>query len=1353
MAEITKIELLNGKNYQSWKYNIKLVLMERGLWSFIAGGEESPPETATTNVRNAYRLRSDKAYSLIALSVEKNLQVHISTTTDPKIAWDTLKNQFECVSITQVVRLNRKFYAATMNEGTDILEHLTHMTTLAEQLREMNEEISDKKFATVVLGSLPESYDNLISSLNTQKIEELNWENIKALLIEEQLKRTEKGAKQLELSSRNEALFSKKGGMFGNKRKQDYNPRQRSREYNHRQRSQEYNPRQRSQERSLGDTRCFKCGKLGHIVRNCPLNKKDSRNQSNFAEGNNEAQGSQKKDDVALSSATSQDKGSLWYIDSGATKHMTSRKDLIVDYIQYPQPSEIFLGDDRVIKALGEGKVSLEFYDGSNNLTMGMYNVLYVPEIAKNLVSVSAMTGKGAEVLFENDKCYITKDEKTMNIGHLTNSNLYVINTEPDYANVASSKASLEVWHCRFGHINHKYVNDLSQKKMVTGMSCSKEETDQHCEACAKAKMHRVPVPKASRSKSSRPLQLIHSDVCGPMNVNSIAGSKYVLSFTDDYTKYVTVYFLKNKSEVLSKFEEYESMVTNATGLKIQTLRSDNGGEYTSKEFAKFCTSKGIMHQFTNPYTPEQNGVSERLNRTLIESGKSMLFHAGLPLSFWAEAVNTATYLHNRSPISSLPDKTPYECWYGTKPDVSNLRVFGSICFVHTPDSLRQKLDPKSEKGVLVGYPLDTKGYKIYNIESKKFIRSKDVLFHENKFHDFQSSAKKDILLKFEDDVVVQEDEMQENVPVEPVIAVESRDEENVPAVGVPQPGASYEENFMRQVDETVGTKRQRKPPQRFLPDECNVAAELTNDDDEPKSMTDALNSKNSGKWMQALEAEYNSLVKSETWELVPPPDDANIVGSKWVFKVKRKANGEVDRYKARLVAQGYTQTYGIDYEEVFSPVARYSSIRTLLALANSHDLEIHQMDVTTAFLNGSLEHDIYMKQPENFVDPEHPDHVCKLKRSIYGLKQSARCWNQTIDTFLMKNGYRKSSADSCIYIKSVKQENGFISFVILAVYVDDIIPVSNDSEMLRLEKQLLSNEFQMVDQGELQFILGMSIKRDREKKTLFISQEKYLESILNRFNMQDSKPVSTPLETGKSFHKRSDDEKSFDKETYQQAIGCLTYVSTATRPDIAMAVGMLSQYMADPSNDHWLGIKRLLRYIKGTLTYGLKFVAHENEDDLYGFADADWAGDIDTRRSTSGYVFMVANGVTSWSSKKQSTVAKSTTEAEYVALSQATQEAIWLRRLLSDLGCKANGPTLINEDNQGAIEIARNPKFHNRTKHIDTTFHFIREKIVSKEIKVDYCSTHNMIADIMTKALPRDRFEKLRSLLNVCSL
>ena len=277
---------------------------------------------------------------------------------------------------------------------------------------------------------------------------------------------------------------------------------------------------------------------------------------------------------------------------------------------------------------------------------------------------------------------------------------------------------------------------------------------------------------------------------------------------------------------------------------------------------------------------------------------------------------------------------------------------------------------------------------------------------------------------------------------------------------------------------------------------------------------------------------------------------------------------------KARLVAQGYSQTQGVDYEEVFSPVVRYSSIRTLLALANAQNLEIHQMDVKTAFLNGSIEHNIYMSQPEGFIDPDHPDYVCKLKKSIYGLKQSARCWNQTLDSFLLRNGYRKNGADECIYVKSKRNDDGLISFVILAIYVDDIIPISNDVEMLNEEKELLRKEFEMVDQGEIHFVLGMSIKRDRENKVLFINQEKYLESILSRFGMQDCKPMLTPLDPGVTLHKRLSNEESCDKHMYQQAIGCLTYVSTATRPDIAAAVSTLSTFMSDPSKEHWTGIK-----------------------------------------------------------------------------------------------------------------------------------------------------------------------------------
>jgi hypothetical protein len=289
-----------------------------------------------------------------------------------------------------------------------------------------------------------------------------------------------------------------------------------------------------------------------------------------------------------------------------------------------------------------------------------------------------------------------------------------------------------------------------------------------------------------------------------------------------------------------------------------------------------------------------------------------------------------------------------------------------------------------------------------------------------------------------------------------------------------------------------------------------------------------------------------------------------------------------------------------------------------------------------------------------------------------------------------------------------------------------------------------------MDDRGEAHYLLGMLIKRERETKTLSISQRSYTEKVLRRFQMESCRPVGTPLETGKKFHELSSDDESFDTQTYRQAIGCLTYVSVTTRPDIAAAVGILSQYMSKPSKDHWIGVKRVLRYLKGTLNYGIKYSANNGNPELIGYSDSDWAGDIDTRRSTSGYVFQLSNSVISWSSRKQATVAKSSSEAEYVALSLAAQEAIWLQRLMCDLGKTIDKPTIIFEDNQGAIELAKNPKYHNRTKHIDVCHHFVRERVLSKEIKVIYCPTEDMVADIMTKGLPKPCFEKLRKLLGI---
>ena len=358
------------------------------------------------------------------------------------------------------------------------------------------------------------------------------------------------------------------------------------------------------------------------------------------------------------------------------------------------------------------------------------------------------------------------------------------------------------------------------------------------------------------------------------------------------------------------------NLVENQTGFKVKAIRTDNGGEYNSKAMAEYCKEKGICHELTNPYCPEQNGIAERFNRTIIEAAKSMLFHAKLPQHYWAEAMNTAVYLHNRSPIAILKDITPYELWFKQKPDVSNLRIFGCIAYAHIPEDKHHKLDNKALKTIFVGYPEGTKGYKLLDVQSKRFLRSRNVRFHEDKFHNFEESkqSKKDIVFHESHEADLDNDKSTDDIIEEDNNGVTLEHIER--PIKIPQPvGATFEERFMEEV-RNLGPKRQHKVPERFNSNSCSLSESFKEEVDEPVTVSEALSSKHAVQWQDAINSEYNSLMKNDTWELVPPSKDKKVIGSKWVLKVKRNENGNVDKFKARLVAQGYSQTYGIDYED-----------------------------------------------------------------------------------------------------------------------------------------------------------------------------------------------------------------------------------------------------------------------------------------------------------------------------------------------------------------------------------------------------------------------------------------------------
>ena len=428
-----------------------------------------------------------------------------------------------------------------------------------------------------------------------------------------------------------------------------------------------------------------------------------------------------------------------------------------------------------------------------------------------------------------------------------------------------------------------------------------------------------------------------------------------------------------------------------------------------------------------------------------------------------------------------------------------------------------------------------------------------------------------------------------------------------------------------------------------------------------------------------------------------------------------------------------------------FSPVARFESLRTLLALATQDGLTVHQMNVTTAFLNGELEEEVYMAQPEEFVVPGKEHLVCRLKHSLYGLKQAPRCWNSVLDKALKEIGFIQSASDPCIYIATDGEP------FLIGVYVDDMLLAGKSKKQINNIKSTLSKRFDMKDLGELNHFLGVQVVQDHKNGTIWIGQPTYTQGMLKRFGMENCKHVATPVETGTKLQKATEKSDRVDKSHYQSIVGSLLYLSTRTRPDITFAVGLVARYCSDPTSQHLTAVKRILRYLQGTLKHGLLF-RRSDSSNIIGYSDADWGGDRDDSKSTTGYLFQIGGTSISWQSKKQTCVALSTAEAEYVALSAAAQEAVWLKQLNQDL-TRTDAPIKIFEDNQSAIAIAKNPQFHGRVKHISIKYHFVREQVNNKNIALKYCRTSDMIADMLTKGLGRIQFEKLRKMAGVLPL
>lgn len=684
-----------------------------------------------------------------------------------------------------------------------------------------------------------------------------------------------------------------------------------------------------------------------------------------------------------------------------------------------------------------------------------------------------------------------------------------------------------------------------------------------------------------------------------------------------------------------------------------------------------------------------------------------------VPEELWTEAVKTAVYTLNRTPTKQAPNSTPYELWTGSKAKLDHVKTFGCVAYEFIPEQHRTKWNAKSKKKMFVGYDKDAPNYKLFDPQTRKFSVSRNVTFNEKECWKNDEGIKPlELHLTDEPDVPISQEPMGDEEPNAPLSS------------------------------DDVGTRRLRD--RAMLPAIDRYQANMV-EFEEPTSYKEALASSDASKWRVAINDELSALAKNNTWTLTTLPPHKRTISAKWVFKIKCDAKGGIDRCKARLVAKGYLQRPGIDFNETFAPVVRYESVRVLLSVASYRDFEIGQFDIKTAFLNGELEEDIFMDIPEG-VNVDNKNLVCKLNKSLYGLKQSPRQWNKRFNEFLKLHDFKSNEADHCVYHGSYGTDE-----LILALYVDDGLIISSSKEAIQLVLSELKKQFEITI-GDGTYFVGLEIKRDRDKRELFISQENYLCRVLNKFNMTTAKAVAIPFEAGAHLDAGEplnvDEQLKMDNVPYRQAVGSLMFAATVSRPDIMYAVSVVSRYLSNPKPVHWSAVKRIFRYLRGTTSLGITYGRSNTE--LVGYTDSDYAGDSDTRRSTSGYVFKIGGGAVTWMSQRQKVVALSTTEAEYIAASEATKEAIWLRLLLSGIGVNMDNPIEMRLDNQGSIKLIGNPQFHKRTKHIDVRYHFIREKFENGDIDVSYVPSEDELADILTKGLAKNVFQRLRGEIGV---
>ena len=1280
-AESLRPEKFTGVNFKIWKSKVRLWFTAMHIWDMRLG---KPEGVLTAEEQKKY----DEANNLFVGCIISNLsdglvRVYIDET-EAKTLWDALVAKYDATDAGNELYLMESFHDYRMVNNRSVVEQAHEVQCIVKDLDLLKCPIPDKFVAGCIIAKLPSQWRNFATTLK-HKRQEISVENLIATLDVEEKARKKDVPEKGDQGQSSANLVQK----FPHGKNKGNNKPNKTTTF--------------KKKKNKALEKCYACGKLGHFSKECPDRADRRAKKANESKDVNMVTISNTGDGYGnLPTVLSVFQSTSWWLDTGANVHVCADISMFSSY-QTVQDFSVLMENGSHASIHGVGTVDLKFTSGK---IVQLRNVQHVPTINKNLVSGSVLCKDGFKVVLESNKFVVSKHGqfvgKGYDCGGLFRFSLAEFCNKSVNHICGNVSDDASVWHSRLCHVNFGLMSRLSSMCLIPKFTIAKGSK---CHSCVQSKQPRKP-HKAAEERHLAPLELIHSDLCEMNGVLTKGGKRYFMTLIDDATRFCYVYLLRTKDEALDYFKIYKAEVENQLERKIKRLRSDRGGEYFPKIFDEFCEEHGIIHERTPPYSPESNGIAERKNRTVTDLVNSMLDTAGLSKAWWGEAVLTSCHVLNKVPNKNQ-DQTPYEMWNGRKPSLSYLRTWGCLAKVNVPIPKKRKLGPKTVDCVFLGYAQRSIAYRFLVVKSEipdvhvdTIMESRDATFFENIFpmKDMHSNS------RFSTEITPQ--------PAVPIESSEQSDEH---------------EHVLEKDDSEAPRRSKRQRIVKSFGDDFTVYLV----DNTPTSIAEAYASSDADDWKEAVQSEMDSILSNGTWELTERPYGCKPVGCKWIFKKKLKPDGTIDKYKARLVAKGYTQKEGEDFFDTYSPVARLTTIRALISLAASYGLIIHQMDVKTAFLNGELDEEIYMDQPDGFVMKGQENKVCKLLKSLYGLKQAPKQWHEKFDRTLTSAGFVINEADRCVYYRY-----GGGGGVILCLYVDDILIFGTNIDVINEVKSFLSKSFDMKDLGEANVILN--IKLIKVENGITLSQSHYVEKVLSRFDYIDSKPSPTPYDPSVMLRKNRKIAK--DQLRYSQIIGSLMYLASATRPDISFAVSKLSRFMSNPGTDHWHALERVMRYLAGTMSYGIHYSGHPAV--LEGYSDSNWISDADELYATSGYVFTLGGGAISWRSCKQTILTRSTMEVELTTLDTATVEAEWLRELLMDLHVveKPVPAILMNCDNQTVIVKVNSAKDNAKSsRHVKRRLKSVRKMRNSGVISVTYIQTDKNLADPFTKGLSRN--------------